>query len=129
MLRREIKLLQGQIARADELIADLTRRLQGVERPVVRVAPHLGWGYPTIGLVPTEVVAGAVWAGDPVNTVADDYSLTRPQVLIACWHEARHNAEHTAQWAEWLTAAEPAMARPDPDWHQIPDPPTRKDTP
>lgn len=127
MLRRELTLLQGQIDRADQQVAYLTERLQGVERPVVRTAPHLGWGYPTVGTVLTETVAAAVWAGVPVETVCGRHSLSRGEVLVACWHEARNHPEYTSRWGEWLAAVEPVLARPEPDWHLIPDPPTRKD--
>lgn len=128
MRDREIALLTGQIDRADRLAAYLHARLKGVERPVVRVAPHLAWGYPTVGAVATEVVADRVWAGTPVSEVAATHDLTRGQALIACWHEARHTPEHGGRWASWLIAAEPALARPEPNYDSIPDPPTRKDT-
>lgn len=34
---------------------------------------------------PAMAVAGCVFAGDNVDQVADDYGLTRLQVLTACW--------------------------------------------
>lgn len=59
--------------------------------PTAHISIHPGYqfGQPVIAgtRVPTSSLAGCVFAGDPVDTVADDYGATREEVLLACWYE------------------------------------------
>lgn len=102
-----------------------TNTAASAARPVVTIQPGMRWGYPTVGAVSTEAVAGMVWAGEPVHVVADEYDLSRPQVLIACWYETTHG-QYQQQWAVWLGVAGPALARRNVDWATVPDPPSKE---
>lgn len=104
-------------------------------RPAVTHDPQVNYGRPLIGPVPTESVADAVWLGDSAETVADDYSLSRDQVLVACWYEATHgDSDRQPRWGAWATEHADAFhyghfdAIPDPPAKPTPhNPDTRKD--
>ena len=72
-------------------------------------------GEPCIGghRLPTEVIAELVSAGDDGQTIIDGYDITRTQVILACWYEARHGQRRN--WGDWLNDWEPAMWRGDFD--------------
>lgn len=80
-------------------------------RPAVTVQPGVNFGHPMVGGCPVETVAGRVWAGDSVNDTAEDFGLSREQVLLACWYYARWYAvAYSDRWTAWAGAAEDALA-------------------
>ncbi|MEU7617700.1 DUF433 domain-containing protein [Micromonospora rifamycinica] len=101
-------------------------------RPAITIDPAVRFGLPSVGGVTTEDVAGMVWAGEPVDAVADEYHLTRHQVLLACWWEGTSGGRRR-QWREWADAAHPTLAgwaglagRTEPaSIDTLPDPPPR----
>jgi uncharacterized protein (DUF433 family) len=70
---------------------------------VVEIAPHImvdsaiRFGRPVIEgtRVPVDVVVGQVAAGRSVEQIADDYDLTREQVLAALTYAAKMVADET----------------------------------
>lgn len=88
--------------------------------PVLTIDPKRQFGRVCIEgtRVPAEVVAQCVAAGDSVDETADDYGITRDQVLLACWWYATSGAGRSkfdrairAAWigedleASWTTRA------------------------
>lgn len=72
-------------------------------------------------------VAGAVAAGDPVAEVAEEYGLTRHEVLLACWHEGG-DGSFQELWGEWSKRVHEALASWEPyDLATVPDPPARQE--
>lgn len=55
--------------------------------PILTIDPRRQFGRVCIGgtRVPADVVAQCVAAGDSVDATADNYGVTRDQVLLACW--------------------------------------------
>lgn len=107
----------------------MTGQGQEPRRPVVSVDPAVRFGYPQVRGVPTDAAAGMVWAGEDVATVADEFNLTRAEVLVACWYETRHerprNGYRAAWQRQWLEQAEWAMWHG--NWDDVPDPPSKQD--
>lgn len=100
------------------------------DHPRVYVEPSVRFGYPHINGVSTDAIAGMVWAGESVAVVADDYGMTRAEVLVACWFEARHGPSSTyrSAWKPWAEAAGQAMWNTRTvDYDAIPDPPSREE--
>ena len=88
----------------------------------VRLDPSVDFGRPLVGRSPVGVVAGAVWAGDPVDDVADEYGLSVPQVLVACWYMARYGSRvWHRRWGAWLRVNEAHLWSCHHD--QVADPP------
>lgn len=89
-------------------------------RPHVSVDPAVQFGHPCIAGTgaPVDVIAERVYAGEPVTAVADDYDVTRADVLVACWYVARHGTgdglglrtKLRAAWQPWLLANESTLA-------------------
>src|SRR5204863_6938697 len=57
------------------------------DRPFVAMDPAMRSGDPTLNhtRLPVATIAGFVWAGDDVGFVAEEYDITRADVLVACW--------------------------------------------
>lgn len=57
------------------------------DEPVLSIDPRRQFGKVCIigTRVPADSVAGCVAAGDSVDEVAEDYGVSRDQVLTACW--------------------------------------------
>ena len=94
--------------------------------PHVRTEPGRRWGGPHINGISVEAIGGVVLAGESVAAVAEDYSLTRPQILVACWWLATHDGSKATRqhWADWAQVAAPLLAASRPDYDAIPDPPS-----
>ncbi|MFI2663373.1 DUF433 domain-containing protein [Micromonospora carbonacea] len=103
-------------------------------RPTIVIDPAVRFGYPHLRGIPTDAVAGMVWAGETVETVCGEYDMTRHEVLLCCWREGLQG-EYRRQWRVWAEAAHPVLA----GWARlvgrdapasvdtIPDPPSRVD--
>lgn len=80
--------------------------------PHVQVDPAVQFGRPCIAgtRICVDVVAEQVYAGDPVDAVADDFDVSRADVLVACWYVARHGTgdglglrtKLRRAWQDWL---------------------------
>jgi len=100
-----------------------------VTGPRVECQPGMRFGQPHVGGISVGMLAGQVWAGSGVDTIAADYGLERGQVLVACWYAARYGTglgpadtrRWKQRWAGWATAAETVVRRG--DWDDVPDPP------
>ena len=95
------------------------------DRPHVRVDPAQSWGQPAVKGVSCEAIAGMLLAGEDVDTVADEYGLTRADVLVACWYLGRLGPRRYRRlWAVWAGEAHQLMWRSDSvDYGTVPDPP------
>lgn len=100
------------------------------DRPRIIVDPAVRWGRPHLEGTHTATVdvAGMVVAGEPVDVVADEYALTRHQVLLACWHEALNGGIRRSGWLAWATRAHPLLSDP-ARAAGVPDPPTTPSAP
>jgi len=95
------------------------------DRPLVTVDPAVRFGQPAIKGISTDAIAGMVWAGESVETVADEYSLVRAEVLLACWYEAMWGAKRwRRRWAKWADHAYSAPLWRMPDC--VADPPNKE---
>jgi len=80
------------------------------------------WGQPHIGGTQVEHIGGMMWAGESVDTVADEYGHTRPEVLTACWWLGVHGTRRWRQrWQVWARQVEADLARG--DYTALPGPP------
>lgn len=80
-------------------------------------------GQPCIGgtRLPVATIARYVWRGSVDLAITAHPDLTRTQVLVACWHQARYGPPSWRErWADWLGQHESAMWSDRFD--QIPDP-------
>lgn len=92
-------------------------------RPIIVWDPRVRSGQPQINRtrVTVEDVGGTIWAGETVDTVADEYNLTRADVLTACWwlglHGTRDWRRRFGGWAAWVDS-DLGSGR-----YDVPDPP------
>ena len=102
-------------------------------RPTIVIDPAIQFGQPCVAntRAPAEAVAGCVWAGDTVDAVAEDYDITRADVLIACWwhatnhHPSRRDKAKAAAWRKWAEDNHRTLASwSGADPSTCPDPPT-----
>jgi len=97
------------------------------DRPHVRVDPAQRFGWPNIKGISTAAIAGMVMAGEDVTAVADDYSISRHEVLLACWHEGIHGVYRT-EWGRWAERIQPRLGGWEPfDPDTEAGPPSRND--
>jgi uncharacterized protein (DUF433 family) len=73
---------------------------QGDPRPVVTFDPAVRFGYAHIKGIPTEAIADVYWAGETADAVADDYGLSRHELLVALWFEGAHGT-YRDRWRQW----------------------------
>lgn len=78
-------------------------------RPVIVIDPAMSFGAPQIKGISTEAIAGMVWAGEDFATVADEYGLSRHEVILACWYEGSAGV-YRRQWKSWTNAVFRALA-------------------
>lgn len=100
-------------------------------RPVITIDPAVRFGYPQIRGIPTDAIAGMLWAGEDAETVCHEYDITRRELVMACWFEAEWRlvgagpAAWRKAWRQWAkdvfrplasgTAAELIPMPPDKD--------------
>lgn len=76
-------------------------------RPAITIDPAVRFGYPHIRGIPTDAIAGMVWAGETPEVVCEDYGITRYELLLACWYEASYRpvapgkSAYRQAWARW----------------------------
>ncbi len=79
-------------------------------QPRVEISPGIRFGRPAIKGISTEAIAGMVWAGENIGTVADDYGISRHEVLLACWHEGMYGSRaYRQRWKAWAEDIQPRL--------------------
>lgn len=83
--------------------------------------PSYQFGTPCVGFsrIPAETIAGMVWAGEDIAALADDYAITRHDVLLACWWVGRHGggrSKFVKAMREWVADEKNEMALA--GWHR-----------
>ena len=96
--------------------------------PEITVRPGYRFGRAAIAGVECSAYAGRVAAGEDPLQVADDYGITRREILLACWHSGIYGTE------DWEMALRPWAEQAyrhlaSGDYDQIPDPPSKEDDP
>lgn len=100
-------------------------------RPAVILDPAQNGGDPALyhSRVKVDVVLQLLDAGENWEAVAEDHGLTRADLLVACWFDARcGTGPHPRdQWLDWLEDWEPSLwqAKTPEDYEAIPFPPFR----
>lgn len=111
-------------------------------RPYIAVDPAMRSGQPCLNgtRLTVEAVVGLVWAGETVATVADEYDITRADVLVPCWYAGvvglpgRRGLHPTRSWRDrwgaWAAQVHDALWSTSAlDVDAVPDPPARDDQP
>jgi uncharacterized protein (DUF433 family) len=97
------------------------------DRPHIIVDPAQNFGDPALGRsrVKVENLLERLDADDSWEDVADDHGLTRGDILVACWFEARYGSgpHPRDEWLDWLEAWEPNLWKASSvDYDEIPLP-------
>lgn len=99
------------------------------DRPYIVLDPAQNFGHPAIARTRVQIAHIIDWleSGDPVAVVQDEYGLTREDLLVACWFEARYGtgAHPRDDWLDWLEDWEPTLWGAK-DYDGIPLPPFRR---
>jgi uncharacterized protein (DUF433 family) len=100
------------------------------DRPHVKVDPAQSWGRPAVKGVSCEAIAGLIIAGEELAAVAEDYGLTRADVLVACWYLGLMGTrQYRRRWKAWAEDAGQHMwAASAATYDEIPDPPVEART-
>lgn len=95
------------------------------DRPIIAIDASVNFGRPQIRGISTEAIAGMVMAGEGVVTTADEYGLTRHEVVLACWWEG-FQGRYRRQWKTWADRVHPPLGGWEPlDVDALPEPPDR----
>jgi uncharacterized protein (DUF433 family) len=95
-------------------------------RPLITTDPAVNHGQPMVGPAPVDAVCARIWAGEPLADVAADYGISREQVLVACWWQARYG---TPTWRRRLAVwfdIRVVIGLIEGEYDAIPDPPTKE---
>lgn len=94
------------------------------DRRYLTIDPRRGFGAVCIQhtRLRAETIGELVYAGDSVESVADDYDIGRVDVLMACWYCAMHEPDFK-RWRRWGEVAFHALAGRGP-LDELPDPPS-----
>lgn len=94
-----------------EPLPEVVRRPSGASVGIV-THPGFQFGRPCVGFsrVTADTIGGMVAAGDSIESICDDYPLTREDVLIACWWYANDCATYRRKWESKVAAAWGAWA-------------------
>jgi uncharacterized protein (DUF433 family) len=98
-----------------------------VSRPHISIDPGIQFGQPCIAgtRIPTEALAGRVFAGDSVATVMYGYDLDRHQVPLACWYEGTMGRKrYRKRWEKWADEHFASLAGRGVHLDKVPDPPS-----
>lgn len=96
------------------------------DRPHVRVDPAQRFGQPAVRGISCDAIADMLIAEEDVDVVADEYGLTRADVLVACWYLGLYGTPRwRRRWWTWASdVAGPAMWDiRTVEYDAIPDPP------
>jgi uncharacterized protein (DUF433 family) len=109
------------------------------DRPRVTVDPGVRFGAPAVKGVSVEAIAGMLWAGESVDVVADEYGLTRAEVIVAAWYAGQYGLPGKRRrlaatplwrrrWGKWAESVNGDLWRASTvDYDKIPDPPDHRD--
>lgn len=95
----------------------------------VWIDPGRKGGQPCVGgrRLPVKLLAGSVWAGYPVEEAAQQYDVTVPQVLVACWYVAVYGSRAwRKRWGSWAKEAHLALYDEATPTDQCPRPPSKE---
>ncbi len=84
-------------------------------------------GMPCIGgtRIDVETVTERIWWGESGDEIAAYYEISRAQVLLACWYQARHGTRTwRKRWDAWECQNWDALAWN--RWDRVPFPPARR---
>lgn len=90
--------------------------------PYVTFSPGVRFGRPTLNHtnLSVETVADMVVV-EPVDVVADEFGITRPDVIVCCWYMATYGTRRwRTNWGGWADSVGVEL------WHgryDVPDPP------
>ena len=105
---------------------DAAQREQEHARPYVSVHPGVRFGRPCVRntRLDVETVAACIWSGWTPEEVADEFGVTRADVMVACWYVGTYGIpgpdDWRARWGEWATSVHEEL------WHgryDVPAPP------
>jgi uncharacterized protein (DUF433 family) len=103
----------------------------------IAIDPAMRFGQPTINhtQLPVEAVAEIVWV-EGVDVAAEEYDLTRADVLVACWAAGTYGLPGrrkalfpvrlwVKRWGVWADEVHQALwSVASVDYEAVPDPPT-----
>lgn len=92
--------------------------------PFVSFSPGMQWGRATLNhtWLTADTVSSFVAAGDSVDFIADQYEISRADVLVCCWYRARYGTRRDRQlWRDWLDGSESDLWYG--HWDKVTDPP------
>ena len=98
------------------------------DRPMIVLDPGVNGGDPALyrSRVRVENILERLDAGDDPEDVAEDHGLTRGDVLVACWFDARYGVDDhpRKEWLGWWEQWEPSLwqAKTAQDYESIPFP-------
>lgn len=98
----------------------------------VWLSPGRYSGEPCIGghSISTRQIADSVWYGH-ADDLERGYDLTREDIIVACWFEARHGRSRKIRraWREWLDTHDGTLWHLRPhEWAAMPLPPVMDQT-
>src|SRR5688500_2671067 len=80
------------------------------DRPRVVFDPRIQFGEPHIGGASVAVLGEQVWAGASVDETADEFRVTRADVVVACWWLGRHGSKGwRRRWKGWAVKVDPEL--------------------
>lgn len=92
------------------------------QRPFVSVDPAMRFGQPTVNgtRLPVQTLVDYVWAGEDPDVVAEEYDVTRADILVACWFAGTYGLPGRRQqlfptplwrrrWGEWADGVAKAL--------------------
>jgi uncharacterized protein (DUF433 family) len=79
------------------------------------------FGRPHIRGISTDAIAGMVVAGESFETVADEYGLSRREVILACWYEGDQGS-YRKRWRQWADQVYYLLAKDDVDLSGVEEP-------
>lgn len=95
----------------------------------VVVNPRQNFGKPSLARtrVPVWAIIAPYLVGETEENLIAEYGITREDILVACWYQARYEAATVPEpWQDWLYDNEGRMWTND-DWTEIPLPAQKED--
>jgi uncharacterized protein (DUF433 family) len=92
--------------------------------PHVAVNPAMRFGRPNVRGVSYYALVDLIGAGEDIDVIADDFGMTRGDVLVACWYADLYGTRTEKTWLkEWAEASGVLMWRG--NWDAVTDPPAK----
>lgn len=112
-------------------LAEVQRELERIERPEVSVYPGMMSGQPCLDehRLTCEQFAEYVWNGMEDEIYKGWDYLTRDDVLVMCWYQARYGSRAwQKRWKAWLERYSGKLWY-SADWESVPMPPSKGEKP